>query len=378
MQERDFSARTSFPGSTGNPFDRALHRALVLQQIPAVPFALLLFLIAFLVFQTRWLWTAGLFAFFCLDWILIATLPKAGKSFGPSHPTVLALAVLRALVALLPAAIAIPLQIVGILLVVYGFWIEPHTLRVTRQALVSSQVPPGQSFTLLHLGDLHLERITRREKQLNRLIQELKPDLILFSGDFINLSYLKDPQAWASVRSLLQEWSAPYGVYAVTGSPAVDLEEIVPILLDGMPIHHLSANVATVDVHGIPVNLVGLDCSHRPFVDGPRLRALTAHLPGHLTILLYHSPDLAPVAATCGIDLQLSGHTHGGQVRLPILGALFTGSLYGRLFDAGRMAIGPMVLYISRGIGMEGAAAPRVRFLCPPEIILWTVAGKES
>ena len=96
------------------------------------------------------------------------------------------------------------------------------------------------------------------------------------------------------------------------------------------------------------------------------------------TIFLYHSPDLAPNACQLGIDLQLSGHTHGGQVCLPLFGPFFTASLYGRRFQSGRYQIGPMTLYITRGLGMEGKAAPRVRFLCPPEIILWEVSGSKN
>ena len=92
--------------------------------------------------------------------------------------------------------------------------------------------------------------------------------------------------------------------------------------------------------------------------------------------MLYHSPDLSPIAAQTGVDLQLSGHTHGGQVRIPLWGAIVTGSLYGKRFEMGLKHVGDMTLYITRGIGMEGAGAPRVRFLCPPEIILWEISGK--
>jgi predicted MPP superfamily phosphohydrolase len=91
--------------------------------------------------------------------------------------------------------------------------------------------------------------------------------------------------------------------------------------------------------------------------------------------LLYHTPDLAPEAAEAGVDLQLSGHTHAGQVRLPGYGALYAGSLYGKRFEAGRIRVGEMTLYVTRGIGLEGKGAPRVRFLAPPEIILWELTG---
>jgi predicted MPP superfamily phosphohydrolase len=94
------------------------------------------------------------------------------------------------------------------------------------------------------------------------------------------------------------------------------------------------------------------------------------------SVLLYHSPDLAPMVSELGIDLQLSGHTHGGQVRLPFFGALYTSSLYGKKFEMGRYQLGAMTLYVTRGIGMEGKAAPRVRFLCPPQVTTWQIEGR--
>jgi predicted MPP superfamily phosphohydrolase len=162
------------------------------------------------------------------------------------------------------------------------------------------------------------------------------------------------------------------GVFLVSGSPAVDLAENMPELLKDLPLTWLDDQICTLTHNQDQINLIGLTCSHKPFEDGPRLQALAQDkLDGSLNILMYHSPDLAPIADRHEIDLQLSGHTHGGQVRLPLFGALFTGSLYGRRYEAGRYIHENLTLYISRGIGLEGAGAPRVRFLCPPEIVLW-------
>ncbi len=218
--------------------------------------------------------------------------------------------------------------------------------------------------------------MTGRERQLNHLIRELNPDLILFSGDFINLSYLRDPVAWQAAREVMMGWSAPLGVYAVTGSPAVDLPDVIPQLIAGTPVCWLQDEKVILDLGGQQIALIGLECSHKPFADLPHLKTLVNGTQDLFTILLYHSPDLAPDAAETGVDLQLSGHTHGGQVRLPLIGALYAGSLYGKRFEAGRYQIGGLTLYVSRGVGMEGAAAPRVRFLCPPEIILWEISGE--
>jgi predicted MPP superfamily phosphohydrolase len=317
------------------------------------------------------------FGFLIVDWILIAALMPAGYSYGPAKPTVLLLAALRLPFALLPLPAALILQAIGTILVIYAFWFEPHRLTVTHQKLTSSKLPPGFSLRLLHLGDMHVERITAREKQLLQQIQSLKPDLILFSGDVLNLSYVEDPLAIQHARQIIAEWKAPLGTFGVSGSEAVDLAHIFPDLIDGLPMHWIKNETIHLQKDQIPFSVTGLICSHRPFVDAPILAGLAEDAVQNFAILLYHSPDLAPNAAPMGFDLQLSGHTHGGQVCLPIYGPPFTASLYGRRFRSGRYLLSNMVLYITRGIGLEGKAAPRVRFLCPPEIILWEINGTQ-
>jgi predicted MPP superfamily phosphohydrolase len=286
--------------------------------------------------------------------------------------------------ALLPLPVAAAAEALGTLLVIYGFWIEPNRLGLTVQQLTTPKLSLGRPLRLLHLGDLHAEiRLTEREQRLRDLVRLADADLILFSGDFLNLSYLDDPRAWETARSVLRELHAPLGVYAVSGSPAVDRPEAVQQVLSGLDnIRWLKDEAVTIQHQGSAIQIVGLSCTHKPFVDGPRLQAVLSgaqagQAPGDrpFTILLYHTPDLAPEAAAAGINLQLSGHTHGGQVRLPAYGALFTASLYGKRFEAGRIQEDGLTLYVTRGIGMEGKGAPRVRFMTPPEIILWEISG---
>lgn len=225
-----------------------------------------------------------------------------------------------------------------------------------------------------------MERRTRREEHILQAIQKYQPDIILFSGDILNLSYLHDPLAWQEARQFIEQLQASLGVYFVTGSPAVDLEEILPDLLKNLPIQLLRNEIKSLPITGGQICLVGTDCTHRPFVDGPTLETLTADLKNtahSFNILLHHSPDLAPIAAGLDFDLQLSGHTHGGQVRLPLYGALFTASLYGKRFEAGMYPLDQMLLYITRGVGLEGAGAPRVRFLCRPEMIFWEITSSQ-
>lgn len=372
----DFKNRQRFPGETGNVLDAILHSLERIEKIPSPLFALLLLALAIPVGRGDWLYSSALWLFFLLDWLLLFLLPKAAKSYGPAKPPAFLLALLRCPPALLPVFISIPIQIIGTFLVIYAFWIEPHRIRLTHQKLITPRLRTTNPLRILHLGDLHIERITAREQELLGWIERLQPDLILFSGDILNLSYLEDPQAWQAAREVLSQWKAPLGVYLVNGSPAVDKAELLPELLKGLPIHWLDNDKITLKYHQEDIDIIGVSCSHRPYLDREQLARLAEESPSRFTILLYHSPDLAPIAAQHKIDLQLSGHTHGGQVRLPWFGALLTGSLYGKQYEAGRRQIDGLTLYVSRGIGLEGAGAPRVRFLCPPEIILWEISSE--
>jgi predicted MPP superfamily phosphohydrolase len=377
MGSSNFSGRKWFPGTYGGPFHVLIQLAQRIERLPWPVFALLLLVLALLPSRGYPPHVAVLLGFFLSDWALVAALPAAKKSFGPAKPAALLMAILRMPFAYLPSPWFFIAQGTGTFLALYAYWVEPHRLTVVRQTLVSPKFPPGPPLRLLHLADLHLERMTAREEELQRLIKDLKPDAILFSGDFLNLSFAMDPEAWADVRALLEEWKAPLGTFVVPGSPPVDLPEVLPHLLEGFThIRCLHGEKVPLRVNNRTIDLVGLECTHKPFLDGPKLlAALGGAVCSRFTILLYHTPDLAPEAAEAGVDLMLSGHTHGGQVRIPGMGAVYPSSLYGKRFEAGRYLLDRMTLYVSRGIGMEGLAAPRVRFLCSPEITLWEISG---
>lgn len=381
VPKRDFRHITHFPGTHGNDLDRLLHLMDDAEKIPAAIFAGLLLLLALPAAWFDWNAAGMLWVFMLGDWALLTSLPRRGISYGPAKANVLILGVLRLPFAFLPGTLALVTQLIGTALVAYGFWLEPHRLTVTRQSLRSRKLDPNRPpLRVLHLGDLHVERITKRERAVIELTRQLEPDVVLFSGDFLNLSYIYDPTAQAACREILTELGRlpiPLGVLAVTGSPAVDKDDMVPALLEGLPLRWLRGERVTLARHGHRFDVVGLACSHKPFEDAPQLRALLDEsVNDRFTILLYHSPDLAPEAAEMGIDLQLSGHTHAGQIRLPGIGPLMTGSLYGRALESGRKQLGDLTLYVTRGIGLEGKGAPRMRFLCPPEIILWEISGQ--
>ena len=384
---QSFTEVKFFPGTTGNPFDLALHSMNWLVKMSFIPFALILALIAFLsdipvLFAPVHPLLRGpfLFLFFLADWGLIALLPKTGRSYGPVKPVVLALALLRLPFMFLPYGWNLGFEALGTCLVIYGFYLEPFRLDIHREVFSSPKLPADFYLCVTHLGDLHIERNTRREKQVLRTLEQIKPDLVLFSGDILNLSYLEDDKAQTEAREFLSGLHAPLGVYGVSGSPAVDLPDLFPRLVKETPVQWLSEQ----SVHIGPsknIAVYGLDCSHDPDKDEKVLQKVLADSPmeaSTVNILLHHSPDFAPNASQYGFDLMLSGHTHGGQVCLPGYGALFCGSLYKKGFEAGKYLVNGMTLYVTRGLGMEGAIAPRVRFLCPPEMIIWEFRGEQK
>jgi len=344
------------------------------------------------------------------DGISLALLPRKGRSFGPVTPPLLALALLRAALAfglgmalgqehvgatlaVAPLAVA-PLAVapttVGVILTIvlqagitalqiYATWVEPFRLTVTPLEFTSPKLQGGEPLRVLHLSDIHFEGWTPRERRLLEVARALSPDLIFLTGDYLNLSSVDHGPARQGVRDLLAELATVAPTYAVIGSPPVDRPDVVPQIFAGLPITWLVDEVTEVEVKGHRLRLIGIRCTADHRRDGERLRQLcSAGFHPALQILLYHSPDLFPLAAELGIDLHLAGHTHGGQLRLPLFGALVTSSAFWKRYEAGLYRKGASTLYVSRGIGVEGKGAPRARFLAPPEVVLVLLARRPA
>jgi predicted MPP superfamily phosphohydrolase len=254
---------------------------------------------------------------------------------------------------------------------IYATWVEPFRLTVTSLEFTSPKLQSGEPLRVLHLSDIHFEGWTPRERRLLEMARALAPDLIFLTGDYLNLSSVDNGPARQGVRDLLAELAAVAPTYAVVGSPPVDRPDVVPQIFAGLPITWLVDEAAEVEAKGHHLRLIGVRCTADHRRDGERLRRLcSAGFHPALQILLYHSPDLFPLAAELGIDLHLAGHTHGGQLRLPLFGALVTSSAFWKRYEAGLYRRGSSTLYVSRGIGVEGKGAPRARFLAPPEVVL--------
>lgn len=357
-------------------------------------------------------WAVGTtLAFILLDGGLAAALPWLGLSFGPVEAywiillsvrsTLYALSLLALIVSWIVFRLSArirgatnrspkrsPHGIVALTLlwllnlalvggVFYASYIEPFHLTVTEVDLPAPDLALDRPLRILHLTDPHVERTTKRERAVVALADELEPDLIVLTGDYLNIGYLDDEIARRDARELLAQLDAPYGVYAVNGN--VDPPATMDTLFEGLDITVLEDQVSRLPLGGDDLYIVGVN-NWEWSRDRAALSTLSDQVPEEAyTVLLYHTPDLIETAAAAGIDLYLAGHTHGGQVRLPGYGAMFTSSRYGKRFEQGQHRVGPTTLYVSRGLGMEGFwITPRVRFLCPPEVVVLNLIPGEG
>ncbi len=374
IKAQDFSNRKYFPGTPNNPFHEIEKILTWLNKVPTPLYSCLLGGLLYLISGNPYK-AIALATFSILDWILLSLLPVFHISFGPPLFTTIVLALMRMpfFIFLLPYAIVF--QIIGTTLVVYGFYIEPQFPKATKYTL---RFPVSQSMRqpirIVHFSDLHLEYLTKREKRVIEIVNEIAPDLILFTGDFFNLSFQQNPETFQEVIQFFKAIHAKEGVFGVTGSPSVDLDESINTISSEMPLKLLNDECIDLNINGLDINLIGLGCTHQPSKDINRLEPLLKKGQYDLRILLYHSPDIAPAIESLPIDLQLSGHTHGGQVQLPVFGPIYTNSLYGLQFSSGLYQVNDSpYLILSRGLGFEGLAIPRVRFLSPPEVGLITL-----
>jgi uncharacterized protein len=256
--------------------------------------------------------------------------------------------------------IFVALSILGVACIAYGRFIEPDWLSVTHLELTTDKLPAGARIRIVHLSDLHVGDPTRVLEALPSRVNELAPDLIVFTGDSLMF-----PEALPLFQRTMSAMKARYGRFAVRGNHDywhVDRDA----LFDGGAAHELT---------GVPTSTAGIVLCGAGHAYGQDLGRCLSASPSGFRVAVFHTPDLVEALAPLSPDLYLAGHTHGGQVRLPIYGALVTLSDFDKKYEMGRYTVGATTLFVSRGIGVEPAPAPRVRFLCRPEIAVIDVVG---
>jgi predicted MPP superfamily phosphohydrolase len=240
----------------------------------------------------------------------------------------------------------------------YAWAIEPFWLEVTRHAVT---LPLAEPLRVVHLSDLHTRGMGGLERQMLERLAAAKPDVVVVTGDVLSTGARRgvSPAEQQAVQEVLSKLQAPLGVFAVPGNWEYWRGHGDPAPLFAGTGVRLLRNSAAEIRRGLWI--VGVDdaCAGRTDVE-----AAFSGVPGDAAVIaLMHSPSPFPRVASRA-PLVLAGHSHGGQVRLPFLGALWLPPETGP-FVQGWYTSGSSRLFVSRGVG---TSIFRLRFLCRPEI----------
>lgn len=275
----------------------------------------------------------------------------------------------RRVIVLIIAAVLVPALLIWLL------WANSSPA-ATQVTVASGALPEAfEGFKIAHVSDLHNAVFGRKNERLLSLIRAAKPDIIAITGDLIDSRHTDIDSSLAFVEAAAE--IAP--VYYVTGNheSRLDFDEIEPRLI-AAGARVLRNEAEDIGRGGERIRLAGIDDPSFIRTGGTAEERAAAELEqlgdggGTFTVLLAHRPELVEVYAEYGAGLVLSGHAHGGQVRLPLLGGLYAPG-QGLLpeYDSGLYSLGETQMVVSRGLG--NSVAP-LRVNNRPELVIVTLS----
>ncbi len=261
---------------------------------------------------------------------------------------------------------------------IYAFHIEPRWLEITRYSFSSPSLAGlTRPITIVQLTDFQTDAIGDYERRVLAEVAALKPDLLLCPGDWLQ------PSRAAEFEPLSREFKKAYlaakirptfGAYGVMGN-LESRQRLQQIFVD-LDIEPIFDETRIIELPGCTVRLVGLDLQTSRFASKDDiLEIVGSKAPAELPIIMGHVPDfIISLEETWPTRfLALAGHTHGGQVQLPFIGPVMTLSHIPRRYADAFTSYGAGVISVARGTGMERSSAPRLRFLCRPELRVITL-----
>jgi uncharacterized protein len=244
---------------------------------------------------------------------------------------------------------------------VHGYVWARHAIGLSHTDLPIAGLPGAlDGLRVGFVTDLHHSSFVPREdvERALQLIQGENPDLIVLGGDYITAG---EEQYIRPVADLLKTLSAPHGVFAILGNH--DDERLVPVALERRGIDVLKDERRVVHLRGAAMELAGIKFWTRKPEEIERV--VDGAGPGLL--LLAHDPRRIAEAVRFGVPAVLAGHTHGGQIVLPVLGAVAAAKFP---IAAGHLTQEGTRMFVSRGVG---TVAVPIRVNCPPEVVLVTL-----
>jgi uncharacterized protein len=257
-----------------------------------------------------------------------------------------------------------------LLAVYYVHDLEPSWIEVRSVSLSLPHLAPEFSgYRIVQLSDIHTDRwmtAQRIQKVVGR-VNKMHPDLVVLTGDFVT----RNAEQFAPNLTVLKALTPKDKTLAILGNhDAWTNPDLVQTTLESAGIDVLANQVVTLERGAEQLHIGGVD---DVWAQRDRLNEVLAALPTTgAAILLAHEPDFADTSAVMGrFDLQLSGHSHGGQVRLPFMKKFFPPLAY--KYPMGQYQVGSMIQYTNRGLGSSGIP---IRFNCRPEITIFTLRSK--
>lgn len=264
---------------------------------------------------------------------------------------------------------------ITILFYFYGKYFGTTNLIINEYKIINTKIPDSfNGIKIVHFSDLHYGRTVNEEelKTIVKKINNLNPDIVFFTGDLIDKDTTVTKEMVTTITSLLTKITSTIGKYAITGNHDYKDEFYSKIMIDSG--FNLLINNYDIAYYKsmTPILIGGLDNYTYKKSDIKKIMTYYDTNEELYTIILMHEPDYMKVLKEYNVDLVLAGHSHGGQIRLPFIGKLYTPS-GAKKYYKNYYKIKNIDFYISSGIG---CSTINVRLFNRPSINFYRIYNK--
>lgn len=253
-----------------------------------------------------------------------------------------------------------------LLLVLYGKYIEPYNLIIKEYKIENNNLPNSfNGLKIIHFSDVHYGRTVDQKylKKIVDLINKQKPDLVFFTGDFIDRDTLLNDEEISKINFILSNIESTIGNYAVTGNHDMKhINEYKKILENNFILLDNEEKLIYYN-DSTPISLVGISDT---LESTPNYNIFNNET-NYFRITLVHEPDAYDNIKDNNINVMLSGHSHNGQIRMPFIGAIYTPTGSKKYYE-NYYKLNNTELFISNGIGTSEL---NIRFMSTPSINLY-------